>query len=74
MPPQLDEAKLHNFIGKMLGDLGGAMGVPTVRLGLRLGLHDAPVNVVGALVVLVWRLLAIWRKWQAPIAQGPASV
>jgi len=41
MPPQIDEAKLHNFIGKMLGDLGGAMSVPTVRLGLRLGLFDA---------------------------------
>ena len=38
---ELDENKLHEFIGKMLGDLGGAMSVPTVRLGLRLGLFDA---------------------------------
>jgi len=38
---QLDEGKLNNFIGKMLGDLGGAFSVPTVRLGLRLGLFDA---------------------------------
>lgn len=37
----VDEARLHNFVGKMLGDLGGAMSVPTVRLGLRLGLFDA---------------------------------
>jgi SAM-dependent methyltransferase len=36
-----DEAKLHDFVGKMLGDLGGAFSVPTVRLGLRLGLFDA---------------------------------
>ena len=36
-----DETKLHDFIGKMLGDLGGAMSVPTVRLGMRLGLFDA---------------------------------
>jgi len=41
MAAQLDEAKLHAFIGKMLGDLGGAMSVPTVRLGLRLGLFAA---------------------------------
>ncbi len=41
MPTPIDEAKLHNFIGKMLGDLGGAMSVPTVRLGLRLGLFEA---------------------------------
>jgi SAM-dependent methyltransferase len=41
MPPTLDEAKLHAFVGKMLGDLGGAMSVPTVRVGLRLGLFDA---------------------------------
>ncbi|HEY1449039.1 MAG TPA: class I SAM-dependent methyltransferase [Caulobacteraceae bacterium] len=38
---QLDENKLHDFVGKMLGDLGGAFSVPTVRLGLRLGLFDA---------------------------------
>lgn len=38
---QLDEAKLNSFIGKMLGDLGGAFSVPTVRIGLRLGLFDA---------------------------------
>jgi hypothetical protein len=28
-------------LGKMLGDLGGAFSVPTVRIGLRLGLFDA---------------------------------
>ena len=38
---QLDENKLHQFVGKMLGDLGGAFSVPTVRIGLRLGLFDA---------------------------------
>jgi SAM-dependent methyltransferase len=37
----LNEAKLHDFVGKMLGDLGGAFSVPTVRLGLRLGLFEA---------------------------------
>jgi len=40
MSRTIDEAKLQSFIGKMLGDLGGAMSVPTVRLGLRLGLFD----------------------------------
>ena len=38
---QLDENKLHEFVGKMLGDLGGAFSVPTVRIGFRLGLFDA---------------------------------
>ncbi len=37
----LDEAKLHEFVGKMLGDLGGAMSIPTARVGFRLGLFDA---------------------------------
>ncbi len=41
---QLDENKLNEFVGKMLGDLGGAFSVPTVRLGLRLGLFDALHN------------------------------
>jgi ubiquinone/menaquinone biosynthesis C-methylase UbiE len=39
--PELNEEKLHAFVGKMLGDLGGAFSVPTVRIGYRLGLFDA---------------------------------
>ncbi len=35
---QPNEARLNELVGKMLGDLGGAFSVPTVRLGLRLGL------------------------------------
>jgi ubiquinone/menaquinone biosynthesis C-methylase UbiE len=38
---QLDEQKFHAFIGKMLGDLGGAFSVPTARIGFRLGLFKA---------------------------------
>jgi hypothetical protein len=34
----LDSAKLNELVGKMLGDLGGAYSVPTVRIGFRLGL------------------------------------
>lgn len=41
MATMIDEEWLHAFVGKMLGDLGGAMSVPTTRLGLRLGLYDA---------------------------------
>ena len=32
---------LNLLVGKMLGDLGGAFSVPTVRIGLRLGLFDS---------------------------------
>ena len=37
----LDSAKLNALVGKMLGDLGGALSVPTTRIGFRLGLFDA---------------------------------
>ena len=37
----LDENKMNDLVGKMLGDLGGAFSVPTVRLGFRLGLFEA---------------------------------
>ncbi len=37
----VDETKLHEFIGRMLGDLGGALSVPMVRIGDRLGLYKA---------------------------------
>lgn len=41
MTSELNEEKLHAFVGKMLGDVGGGMSVPTVRLGFRLGLFEA---------------------------------
>ena len=37
----VDESKLNVFIGKMLGDLGGAFSVPMVRMGDKLGLYKA---------------------------------
>jgi ubiquinone/menaquinone biosynthesis C-methylase UbiE len=37
----IDPDKLHLFVGKMLGDLGGAFAVPTARIGFRTGLFDA---------------------------------
>ena len=37
----LDEARLNQFIGQMLGDLGGALSVALVRIGDRLGLYKA---------------------------------
>lgn len=38
---ELDMEKLHLFVGKMLGDLGGAFSVSTARLGYRLGLFES---------------------------------
>ncbi len=37
----MDEAKLNQFVGKALADLGGAFSVPLVRIGDRLGLYRA---------------------------------
>lgn len=49
-------------------------GALVTVLGIRADLPELLVTVVGAGVCLVWRLLAIWRRWQAPVARGPASV
>ena len=35
----VDEGKLHQFIGQMLGDLGGAASISMVRIGDALGLY-----------------------------------
>ena len=37
----VDEARLNQFVGQMLGDLGGALSIPLVRIGDRLGLYRA---------------------------------
>src|SRR3546814_19342137 len=36
---QLDEATLNDLVGRVLGDLGGAVSVPLVRIGDALGLY-----------------------------------
>ena len=36
----VDEAKLHQFIGQMLSDLGGAASIALVRIGDALGLYN----------------------------------
>ncbi len=44
--------------------------VGSYYLDLAVGL----VALLGGGVCLVWRLLAMWRGWQAPMPTGPASV
>jgi uncharacterized membrane protein YeiH len=43
-------------------------------LGTELDLPRLAVSALGAGICLVWRLLAMWRGWQAPTASGSASV
>jgi SAM-dependent methyltransferase len=42
--PALDEAKLHEFVGKVVGDWGAMASGPLVVLGDRLGLYRAMVD------------------------------
>jgi SAM-dependent methyltransferase len=46
----VDEAKLNQFIGQMLGDLGGAASIALVRIGDSLGLYKA-LHEKGAMTV-----------------------
>lgn len=47
-------------------------GAAVVVLGDRIDLSVVVVAVAGAGVCLAWRLLAMWRDWQAPMPAGPA--
>ena len=49
---------------------GAALTVALDRAGLPFGV----VALTGAGVCLAWRLLAMWRGWNAPHPAGPASV
>jgi uncharacterized membrane protein YeiH len=50
-----------------LAALAGAILVP---LGGWLRLPSGPVTLVAAAVVVTIRVLALWRKWNAPVAPG----
>ena len=49
-------------------------GAALAVTGETLGLPVLVSALVGGGVCLVWRLLAMWRRWQAPLPSGPASV
>jgi uncharacterized membrane protein YeiH len=49
-------------------------GAALAVAGERLALPVLVSALVGGGACLVWRLLAMWRQWQAPLPSGPASV
>lgn len=73
MSAPIDEAKLHGFIGKMLGDLGGAMSVPTVRLGMRLGLFDALADAPATAAELAHRAGGLHERYVREWALAQAA-
>lgn len=52
----------------------GLTGAAIVAFGIELGAAVTPVMVVGAVVCATWRLMALWRGWNAPRPRGSASV
>ena len=79
----VDEAKLHQFVGQMLADLGGAASVALVRIGDELGLYKAlhakgPMTVaeLAAATGVHQRYLREWLSHQAAsnyVAYDPAT-
>jgi len=51
-----------------------AAGALIVAFGIELGAPQFAVAAAGAIACVTWRLLAIWRRWQAPTPTGSASV
>ena len=49
-------------------------GAALAIVGARLDLPTLVVAVAGAGLCTTWRLMAMWRRWQAPKPSGPASV
>src|SRR5262245_44074801 len=79
----VDEAKLHQFVGQMLSDLGGAASVALVRMGDALGLYktlhtQGPMTVseLAAAAGVNQRYLREWLSHQAAsnyLAYDPAT-
>jgi 2-polyprenyl-3-methyl-5-hydroxy-6-metoxy-1,4-benzoquinol methylase len=79
----VDEAKLHQFVGQMLSDLGGAASVALVRIGDALGLYKAlhnggamTVTELAAAAGVNQRYLREWLSHQAAsnyVSYDPAT-
>ena len=71
----IDEVKLHQFIGQMLSDLGGASSIAMVRIGDALGLYKA-LHSKGAmtaeeLAVAVGANERYLREWLSQTPEAP---
>jgi uncharacterized membrane protein YeiH len=53
--------------------LAALAGGVLVVVGDWLGLPSGPVAVVGSALVVVIRVVALWRRWNAPTAPGTAK-
>ena len=51
----VDDAKLHQFMGQMLSDLGGAASVALVRIGDALGLYTLTASTFGTATIIAWK-------------------
>ncbi len=49
-------------------------GAAVAGFGHELGLSQLLLGIVGGLLCFIWRVLAIWKDWQAPLPRGSASV
>ncbi len=68
----IDETRLHDLVGSVLGDLGGAYSVPLVQIGERLGIYRAlrdagpcSVEALADVTGLAPRYLREWLSAQA---------
>jgi len=50
------------------------MGATWAVLAQRWGLQEGLVAIPGVVICFGFRVLALWRGWQAPLPSGPASV
>ncbi|ONI90600.1 hypothetical protein ALI144C_02660 [Actinosynnema sp. ALI-1.44] len=50
--------------------LAALAGGVVVVLGARFGFPAAPTAIVGAALIVTIRLIALWRRWNAPVARG----
>lgn len=52
--------------------LAALLGAVVVGLGYLLKLPMGPVAILGSVIVITVRLLALWRKWNAPVPRDPS--
>ncbi|MET0235358.1 MAG: trimeric intracellular cation channel family protein [Kibdelosporangium sp.] len=50
--------------------LAALAGGVVVVVGAKLGLPGGPVAIVGAVLIVTIRVVALWRRWNAPVARG----
>jgi len=66
--------RIPTVLQQQIYAIPAAAGAAVAAFGYEAGLSHLLLGIAGGILCFVWRVLAIWKDWHAPLPRGSASV